>query len=556
MNPNRVGSLVLGCVGARVPVVRFVGSVLLGFATAASAMAQTPAPASPAATGPRYLVIPFENASRDPRGYWLSEGSAVMLTDDLLALGRSAITRTDRLRAFDRLRIPNVPTLSHATVIRLGQIVGAAQVVLGSFELKGDVLTVRARTIRLDTGRISSDISEVGSLADVFGVFGHIAQRIAPDSTVSTEQMEQVHPPPAAFEQYIKGLIAQSPEAKETFLTQSLKLAPTFQRARIALWDAYTDESKHREALATVREVTSTSRLFRQARFLSTLSLISLAQYQEAYDILTDLNRAAPDSALLNNLGVIQIRKPVASGGRAVTYFNDAARLDNNDSDLFFNLGYAFWLDRDAAAAVYWLREAVRRNPADEQAHYILGVALQATGSAGEGAREKELARRLSSLFAEWEKQPSNPVPKGLERIKEEVDVPAALRVENVIVAAGQRDQQEVATLHLESGRRLMQAERDSEAISELRRTIYLAPYQHEAHLLLGQVYQRDGRLDEAIDEFKIAIWSQDTAAGHLALAEAYIAARNTDAARTELQTVLSREPSNSRARQLLTQLP
>ena len=128
--------------------VSFGAGILVALLTAATASAQTaaaPAPSPP--PGNRYLVIPFENTTRDPRVYWLSEGSAIALTDDLIALGRPAITRDDRLRAFDRLRIPNVPTLSHATMIRLGQIVGAAQVVLGSFDLKGDVLTVRARML-------------------------------------------------------------------------------------------------------------------------------------------------------------------------------------------------------------------------------------------------------------------------------------------------------------------------------------------------------------------------------------------------------------------------
>ena len=102
----------------------------------------------------------------------------------------------------------------------------------------------------------------------------------------------------------------------------------------------------------------------------------------------------------------------------------------------------------------------------------------------------------------------------------------------------------------------MAQAERDAEAIAELRRAIYLAPYQHEAHLVLGGVYLRDGRLDEAIDELKISIWSQDTLNAHLKLAEALIAAHNTDGARAELQAVLTRDPGNSRAKQLLTQLP
>jgi tetratricopeptide (TPR) repeat protein len=242
-----------------------------------------------------------------------------------------------------------------------------------------------------------------------------------------------------------------------------------------------------------------------------------------------------------------------------VSFFSDAIKLDDIDSDLFFNLGYAYWLDRDGMAAINWLREAVRRNPADDQAHYVLGVALQTAGSGAEAAREKELARRLSSVYSEWEARPQqgvSGVPRGLERLKTDIDVAAALRLDTVIVASEQRDQRDLASFHLDAGRRLYQAERDEEAVGELRRAIYLAPYQSEAHLLLGRIYLREGRVEDAIDALKISIWSQDTTAAHLALAEAYIAARDNMAARAELQGVLRREPANAEARRLLDRVP
>jgi Flp pilus assembly protein TadD len=55
-----------------------------------------------------------------------------------------------------------------------------------------------------------------------------------------------------------------------------------------------------------------------------------------------------------------------------------------NDSDLSFNLGYASWLARDTPNAVAALREAVRRNPADGDAHFVLGAALAAAGNVSE----------------------------------------------------------------------------------------------------------------------------------------------------------------------------
>lgn len=464
-----------------------------------------------AQTAQRQLVVPFDSVTREPRAYWLTEGSAVVLTDDLIALGAPAITRDDRLRAFDRLRVPPVATLSYATVIRLGQVVGASQVVVGSFDVKGDELTVRARTIRLDTGRMSPELVERGSLADIFAIYGRIARRIAPESPVSPAQMEEGHPPLAAFEQYIKGVLAEAPAMQIASLTEALRIAPAFQRARLALWHVHNEQGDHQLALSSVKQVPPDDRLARQARFLGGISMLQLGQYQDAFNVFSDLNRVTPDPTLLNNLGIVQLRRPAGSAaGRSVSYFGDAMKMDASDSDLFFNLGYAYWLDRDTQGAINWLREAVRRNPADGDAHYALGVALQAAGNTAEAAREKELARQLSSTYAEWEaKQPGvNAMPRGLERVKMDIDLPAALRVENVVVAAEQRDQRETAAFHLERAKRLFDQELDVEAVAELRRTIFLAPYDSAAHLLLARIYLRNGRTAEAIDALKIAVWS------------------------------------------------
>ena len=488
-------------------------AVLLVLAAATAAAAQIVPSSAPAL----YLAVPFENATGEPRGYWLSEASAVLLTDDFIALGAPAIRREDRLRAFERLRVPPVAALSHATVIRVGQVVGAFDVVTGAYELQGDELVIRARVIRLDTGRMSPELSERGPLTDILNIYGRLARRMAPPNAgVSAEQLAQIYPSLPAFEQYIKGLLAEASDARVTFLTQALKLAPTFHRARLALWEVHTDLGEHGDALDVIAKVPPDHRLSRAARFLTATSMLHLGRHQAAFAEYSVLNRLAPDPALLNNMGVAQLRLPPgAPGGHAVSFFGEAATLDGSDPDVFFNLGYAYWLDKDPQGATYWLREAVRRNPADDEAHYVLGVVLQASGSAAEAAREKELARRLSSTYAEWEaKQPgANTVPRGLERVKTELDVPLSLRVDAAVVKAEQSDQRAVAAFHLERGRRLFDDARDEEAVGELRRTIFLSPYESEAHLLLGRIYLRTGRQQDAIDALTIAVWSDPASA-------------------------------------------
>ena len=85
-------------------------------AAAGQAWAQASAP---------IVVVPFANVGNEPRVHWLGEASAVLVADELRALGVSAIQRTDRVSAFEMLHLPPAAELSRATVIKVGQIVGA-----------------------------------------------------------------------------------------------------------------------------------------------------------------------------------------------------------------------------------------------------------------------------------------------------------------------------------------------------------------------------------------------------------------------------------------------
>jgi tetratricopeptide (TPR) repeat protein len=199
---------------------------------------------------------------------------------------------------------------------------------------------------------------------------------------------------------------------------------------------------------------------------------------------------------------------------------------------------------------MYWLREAVRRSPADGDAHFVLGAALAASGNAGEAARETDLARKLSSTYEEWLKRPAaERVPKGLERLKNsEVELPHARQIEAKLTQTSQRDQQELATFYLDRARRLFQQNADREAIAELDRVLYLSPYLAEGHLLVGRIHLRNGRAREAIDALKISLWSAETADAHVALAEAYVEMKDVDQARAEAERALALDAQSAAA--------
>src|SRR5262249_1717499 len=127
--------------------------------------------------------------------------------------------------------------------------------------------------------------------------------------------------------------------------------------------------------------------------------------------------------------------------------------------------------------------------------------------------------------------------------------------VGQALATTAQRDQQSVALFHLDRGRRLFAEEQDREALAELRRAVFLSPYEAEAHLLIGRIHLRAGRPREAIDALKISIWSRDTARAHVALGEAYLSIKDTASARAEAQRALALDPSSNEATALLRKL-
>ncbi len=555
MMPTRSAWLVMALAVAAIP----------GAAGARPAV-QTPAPAAPIATPPgttRMLIVPFEVADRDPRAVWLGEGTAVLLGDALRAMQLPALTRVERVRAFEEANLPTAGRLSLASLVRVGHLVLASDLVVGTVRLSGEELVIDARRIRLDTGRLVEQTTDRAPLPELFALHDRVARRLmgrqptaggTPAATGAATAPVQL----GAFENYIKGLIAEQPAAQIRFLQAALRIAPRDARTHLALAEVYADQGDHTRALAEAQAVPATAPLGRRARFLAARSLVELARLDEAFQTFRGLADERPTAALYNNLGVIQLRRPpTPQTGKPTYFFTKASELDPEEPDYFFNLGYAYWVERDGQAAIYWLREAVRRNSVDGDAHFVLGVALQAAGAAAESARELGLARQLSSKYAEWEKKPAGTdlVPKALERPSQDLETMQGPRLDAAQLTSAQREQQELAAFHLERGRRFYESEHDRDALIELRKAVYLSPYAAEPHLLMGRVLLRSGRIKDAVDALRIAVWSQDSASGRLALAEALLQSEDKDAARSEANRALALDPGLAEAKALLARI-
>ncbi|MFI5177643.1 MAG: tetratricopeptide repeat protein [Vicinamibacterales bacterium] len=541
--------------------VHWIAIVLV--ALAAGAPGRALGGARPAAET-RVLVMPFavdvdaKTAGPAAASRWLGEAARLLLIDDLGRMGVSVVSRDECGAAFDRLQLPMAASLTRATMIRVGELVGASQVIFGDVHL-ADQLTVRTRMLHVMAGSAAPDMTERAALSDLFALFERTAAGLAP--AIGQTQPARLHADPNmpfdVFENYVKGLVAPTPGAQQRFLETALKQAPHDARLLVALWGVYSSQGQPEKALAVASAVPRDSSLSRKARFSAALSLVDLGRFDGAAEQLTALTRERSSPILLNALGVVELRRPpgAASSATPQSYFKQAVDAEPGNTDYLFNLGYATARAQETDAALTFLREAVRYDAANGDAHLVMSAVLSGQGKSVEGQRELDLAKQLGTRPDTSLLTLSAKIPNGLERLPTDLDVPPSQRLDATIANPAQRDQQETAAFHFDQGRTLFDAQRDREATNELRRAIYLAPYENPPHVLLGRVYQRGGRVNEAIDEFKVAIWCRETAEARAALAGALLDSGDKDAARREAERALALDPNSAEAKALLKRI-
>ena len=106
---------------------------------------------------PTVAVLSFDYVGRDDEMKPLGKGLAQMLITDLSGLESVRLVERERLQEIiDELKLGRSDKFDQATVARIGKLVGAHYLVMGSYFDMMDHLRVDARVVQLETGLIRS----------------------------------------------------------------------------------------------------------------------------------------------------------------------------------------------------------------------------------------------------------------------------------------------------------------------------------------------------------------------------------------------------------------
>lgn len=447
------------------------------------------------------VVVPPDGPEGSGTG-WVGALVGEMLPRALQRAGVPAVPDADRRHAQEALGV-SAAVNTRATSIRVAETLGCTRLVVGSWEQRGEELTLSLRL--LDSERASLSAPLVGS-APVAGLAG-LVRSLAWDIALAGSR-----PPLGTRDALVagggelsadalrvmgEGLAAREPNARIAALRRAIALAPASEEAALVLGRLLVDTSAFEDARGVLARVGPGSPLSRDARFLEGVALLGLNRNREADVLYAELAQERATAAALANRALARLRLASGANG-ASTLLRQAHDMEPAALDLPFDLGLALLVEGDAPAAAFWLKGAVRRDPTDAQGRLLLSWALQMAGRASEAEEQWRAASAVNSALGALR---APDLSRRLERI--------ALSERGLLVDPERRSDAEEARSHAGRAEALLPGDPPG-AIAALTRAVLLDPYLAVAHHLLARAYQARGEPAKAVDELRMALWCRD----------------------------------------------
>jgi TolB-like protein len=143
-------------------------------------------------------VLYFDNQG-NPELEPLRVGLTQMFVTDLAADPKRLIVERTRIQEIlDELKLGHSGRVDPATSARIGQLVGAEYLVLGTYFELGGTLRIDARVVRVETGEVVVGAGRSGALSELFSIEKSVVGALAAglDATLGHTLMEDRLPEP------------------------------------------------------------------------------------------------------------------------------------------------------------------------------------------------------------------------------------------------------------------------------------------------------------------------------------------------------------------------
>jgi tetratricopeptide (TPR) repeat protein/TolB-like protein len=495
------------------------------------------------------LVLPFENRSGQSDLGWIGDSFPDTLNQRLSSASFLTISREDRQYALDHLGFPTDFRPTRATTIRIAQTLDANYVVIGSYHVAKGRISVQAQVLEVSELRMSPPIEDSNDLQRLFDVQNTIAWKIAkfidPHFNVAQQTFlaasEQVKL--SAFENYIRGTGASTPQERIKRLQLSVKESPGYTAALLALGKAQYAERDYDQAAATLARISSTDRRALEANFYLGLARFNAAHYAEAEKAFAFVAARLPLPEVVNNQAVSLSRQ----GHNATALFQRAVAADPKDPDYHYNLAVSSYRSGDMATAQREIDLTLKLRPTDPEAPGLKALIAR-------GGPPSPVAPTNPAVVKTGSPAPSsNSTFEPLERIRRTYSEAsfrqAAFQIDQMRAARmAVLPPSEQATQYVQLGSDYLAQGLMPEAEREFQSALAANPASAEARAGLAEVREQSGDVVAARDEAQTSIKLKPNAPAYLVLARLELNGNQAATSAADVARALKIEPGNTAA--------
>ena len=189
------------------------------------------APAAPAAgakvEGP-VAVMPLKNLNADPALDWLASGAAETMISDLKKSGSLAVVERAQIdKALGELLLEGKDVSDDAAATKVGKLVGAKTIVLGSYQKSGKQLRINVRFVAAESGVVLDTAKLTGPLESVFMLQDQIVDRLLGKAPPARPKRKTTTKAVESYRLYAMSLDTASDAGKVGYLRKSMPVAAT-----------------------------------------------------------------------------------------------------------------------------------------------------------------------------------------------------------------------------------------------------------------------------------------------------------------------------------------